>query len=146
MIAVDCIMSAWTQWSRCSVTCGLGSLFRQRDVLRDARTGGACGGAQFDSRACFLQACPGQEYCKHTHTLSPSLSFSLSLSCTALLYIHSFFLYLSHYLIHVHLYFSLLSLSVFSFSPFPYLSISQWMGRGLIGPPGPRVMCPVVGV
>uniref|UniRef100_A0A3P9P7Q8 Uncharacterized protein n=1 Tax=Poecilia reticulata TaxID=8081 RepID=A0A3P9P7Q8_POERE len=34
--AVDCIMSPWTAWSGCSVTCGLGSLFRQRDILRDA--------------------------------------------------------------------------------------------------------------
>uniref|UniRef100_A0A3P8Z7L8 SCO-spondin n=1 Tax=Esox lucius TaxID=8010 RepID=A0A3P8Z7L8_ESOLU len=55
---VDCIMSAWTGWSQCSVTCGLGSLFRQREVLKEALSGGTCGGAQFDSRACFPQACP----------------------------------------------------------------------------------------
>ncbi|KAM4544149.1 SCO-spondin [Fundulus diaphanus] len=55
---VDCIMSPWTAWSACSVTCGLGSLFRQRDILRDALPGGSCGGAQFDSRACFPRACP----------------------------------------------------------------------------------------
>uniref|UniRef100_A0A3B5KU81 Uncharacterized protein n=1 Tax=Xiphophorus couchianus TaxID=32473 RepID=A0A3B5KU81_9TELE len=42
--AVDCIMSPWTAWSGCSVTCGLGSLFRQRDILRDALPGGSCGG------------------------------------------------------------------------------------------------------
>lgn len=57
--AVDCVLSPWTSWSQCSVSCGLGSLFRQRSILRDARSGGSCGGAQFDSRACFLQACPG---------------------------------------------------------------------------------------
>ncbi|CAL8292204.1 unnamed protein product [Lota lota] len=55
---VDCITSPWTTWSRCSVSCGLGSLFRQRDVLREALPGGACDGAQFDSRACFPRACP----------------------------------------------------------------------------------------
>lgn len=60
--AVDCVMSAWTAWSQCSVSCGLGFLFRQRNILRDARPGGSCGGAQFDSRACFLQACPGDVY------------------------------------------------------------------------------------
>uniref|UniRef100_A0A8C8IE07 SCO-spondin n=1 Tax=Oncorhynchus tshawytscha TaxID=74940 RepID=A0A8C8IE07_ONCTS len=54
---VNCIMSAWTGWSQCSVTCGLGSLFRQREVLREALAGGTCGGAQFDSRACFPKAC-----------------------------------------------------------------------------------------
>lgn len=57
--AVDCIMSSWTAWSSCSVSCGLGSLFRQRDILREALPGGSCGGAQFDSRACFPRACPG---------------------------------------------------------------------------------------
>ncbi|XP_072234960.1 SCO-spondin [Leuresthes tenuis] len=55
---VDCIMSSWTAWSDCSMTCGLGSLFRQRDIIREALPGGSCGGAQFDSRACFPQACP----------------------------------------------------------------------------------------
>ncbi|KAM8881275.1 SCO-spondin isoform 1-T4 [Synchiropus picturatus] len=55
---VDCIMSPWTSWSACSVSCGLGSLFRQRDILREALPGGKCGGAQFDSRACFPRACP----------------------------------------------------------------------------------------
>ncbi|XP_037393266.1 SCO-spondin [Pygocentrus nattereri] len=55
---VDCVMSTWTAWSQCSASCGLGSLFRKREILRDARAGGSCGGAQFDSRACFLQACP----------------------------------------------------------------------------------------
>ncbi|KAF3703311.1 SCO-spondin Precursor [Channa argus] len=55
---VDCIMSSWTAWSACSVSCGLGSLFRQRDILREALPGGACGVTQFDSRACFPRACP----------------------------------------------------------------------------------------
>uniref|UniRef100_A0A8B9LLU8 SCO-spondin n=1 Tax=Astyanax mexicanus TaxID=7994 RepID=A0A8B9LLU8_ASTMX len=55
---VDCVLSAWTAWSPCSTSCGLGSLFRKREILRDARAGGSCGAAQFDSRACFLQACP----------------------------------------------------------------------------------------
>ncbi|KAA8580474.1 hypothetical protein FQN60_013432, partial [Etheostoma spectabile] len=51
-------MSQWTAWSACSVSCGLGSLFRQRDILREALPSGACGGAQFDSRSCFPKACP----------------------------------------------------------------------------------------
>lgn len=60
-------MSSWTAWSSCSVSCGLGSLFRQRDILREAVPGGSCGGAQFDSRACFPRACPGglNEYFKN---------------------------------------------------------------------------------
>ncbi|XP_077410354.1 SCO-spondin [Vanacampus margaritifer] len=55
---IDCIMSLWTSWSQCSVSCGLGSLFRQRDIAREALPGGSCSGAQFDSRACFPRPCP----------------------------------------------------------------------------------------
>ncbi|XP_015209797.2 SCO-spondin [Lepisosteus oculatus] len=54
---VDCVLSQWTQWSQCSVSCGLGSLFRQREVLREALPEGECGGTVFDSRACFTRAC-----------------------------------------------------------------------------------------
>lgn len=64
---VDCITSPWTAWSACSASCGLGSLFRQRDVLREALPGGACGGARFDSRSCFPRACPGPKSTHHMH-------------------------------------------------------------------------------
>ncbi|XP_037550324.1 SCO-spondin-like [Nematolebias whitei] len=59
---VDCILSPWTAWSACSMTCGLGSMFRQRDILRHALPGGFCNGAQFDSQACFPRACPVHGY------------------------------------------------------------------------------------
>ncbi|XP_069066851.1 SCO-spondin-like [Pleurodeles waltl] len=55
---VDCILSAWTSWSACSQSCGLGVIFRRRDVLRERLPGGQCEGAEFDSRTCFNQACP----------------------------------------------------------------------------------------
>ncbi|KAM4677962.1 LOW QUALITY PROTEIN: SCO-spondin-like [Discoglossus pictus] len=54
----DCILSPWTSWSECSRTCGLGVIFRRRDVLRERLPGGHCTGAQFDSKSCFVQACP----------------------------------------------------------------------------------------
>ncbi|TRY86459.1 hypothetical protein DNTS_025544, partial [Danionella cerebrum] len=41
----DCILSAWSPWSQCSASCGLGSVYRQRSILRDSRPGGSCGGA-----------------------------------------------------------------------------------------------------
>ncbi|XP_069502497.1 SCO-spondin-like [Ambystoma mexicanum] len=56
---VDCILSAWTTWSACSQSCGLGVIFRRRDVLRQRLPGGQCEGAEFDSRTCFIRACPG---------------------------------------------------------------------------------------
>nr|XP_014342845.1 PREDICTED: SCO-spondin [Latimeria chalumnae] len=55
---VDCILSPWTSWSDCSHTCGLGVIFRQREVLRHALPEGECDEANFDSRSCFIQACP----------------------------------------------------------------------------------------
>ncbi|XP_028290490.1 SCO-spondin [Gouania willdenowi] len=54
---LDCIMSPWTEWSACSASCGLGSLFRQREVVRAPLPGGVCDGPQFDTRACFTQVC-----------------------------------------------------------------------------------------
>ncbi|XP_056407686.1 SCO-spondin-like [Hyla sarda] len=55
---VDCILSPWTSWSDCSRSCGLGVMFRRRDVVRDRLPGGHCVGAQFDSKSCFMKACP----------------------------------------------------------------------------------------
>ncbi|XP_053120701.1 SCO-spondin-like [Hemicordylus capensis] len=55
---VDCILSPWTAWSECSRSCGLGVTFRRRDFLRHALPGGQCDRDEFDSRSCFLQACP----------------------------------------------------------------------------------------
>ncbi|XP_015268441.1 PREDICTED: SCO-spondin [Gekko japonicus] len=55
---VDCILSAWTSWSECSRSCGLGVTFRRRDLLRHALPGGQCDRDEFDSRSCFHRACP----------------------------------------------------------------------------------------
>ncbi|XP_050798803.1 SCO-spondin-like [Gopherus flavomarginatus] len=55
---VDCILSPWSGWSECSRSCGLGVTFRRRDLLRNALPGGQCERNEFDSRSCFLRACP----------------------------------------------------------------------------------------
>uniref|UniRef100_S4R6S8 SCO-spondin n=1 Tax=Petromyzon marinus TaxID=7757 RepID=S4R6S8_PETMA len=55
---LDCVVSPWTEWSQCSRSCGLGVMFRQRDVLREEQTGGSCNRTLMGSRACFMQACP----------------------------------------------------------------------------------------
>ncbi|XP_070582937.1 LOW QUALITY PROTEIN: SCO-spondin-like [Erythrolamprus reginae] len=55
---VDCILSPWSSWSECSRSCGLGVTFRRRDLLRNALLGGRCDRDEFDSRSCFLRACP----------------------------------------------------------------------------------------
>uniref|UniRef100_A0A8D2L3M7 SCO-spondin n=1 Tax=Varanus komodoensis TaxID=61221 RepID=A0A8D2L3M7_VARKO len=56
--AMDCILSPWSAWSACSRSCGLGVTFRRRDELRSALPGGRCERDEFDSRSCFLRACP----------------------------------------------------------------------------------------
>uniref|UniRef100_H9GNM8 SCO-spondin n=1 Tax=Anolis carolinensis TaxID=28377 RepID=H9GNM8_ANOCA len=55
---VDCLLSPWNSWSECSRSCGLGVTFRRRDLLRNALPGGQCDRDEFDSRSCFLRACP----------------------------------------------------------------------------------------
>ncbi|XP_075117575.1 SCO-spondin-like [Leptodactylus fuscus] len=55
---VDCILSPWTSWSDCSRSCALGVMFRRRDVIRERLPGGHCAGTQFDSKSCFVKACP----------------------------------------------------------------------------------------
>ncbi|KAM9163493.1 LOW QUALITY PROTEIN: SCO-spondin-like [Pangshura tecta] len=55
---MDCILSPWSGWSECSRSCGLGVTFRRRDLLRNALPGGQCERNEFDSRSCFLRACP----------------------------------------------------------------------------------------
>ncbi|XP_038666358.1 SCO-spondin [Scyliorhinus canicula] len=55
---VDCVVSDWTQWSQCGQSCGLGVLFRHRDILRPALPSGQCNQPRWDTRACFIQACP----------------------------------------------------------------------------------------
>ncbi|XP_053322587.1 SCO-spondin-like [Spea bombifrons] len=68
---VDCIVSPWTSWSECSRSCGLGVIFRRRDVLRDRLPGGHCAGAQFDSKSCFVTACPVNGAWSHWGEWSP---------------------------------------------------------------------------
>ncbi|CAB3254931.1 unnamed protein product [Arctia plantaginis] len=36
----DCLVSEWSDWSPCSVTCGFGDKYRQRTVLRQKKAGG----------------------------------------------------------------------------------------------------------
>ncbi|XP_068939311.1 SCO-spondin-like [Petaurus breviceps papuanus] len=55
---VDCMLAPWSGWSSCSRSCGLGVTFQRRALLRAPLPGGGCPQEDFQSRSCFLQACP----------------------------------------------------------------------------------------
>jgi hypothetical protein len=37
---IDCIVSEWNAWSKCSKSCGLGEMFRNRTIIKTPRKGG----------------------------------------------------------------------------------------------------------
>eukprot|EP01004_Peranema_trichophorum_P003198 NODE_21_length_5193_cov_112.595266_g17_i0.p1 GENE.NODE_21_length_5193_cov_112.595266_g17_i0~~NODE_21_length_5193_cov_112.595266_g17_i0.p1 ORF type:complete len:1676 (-),score=495.00 NODE_21_length_5193_cov_112.595266_g17_i0:119-5146(-) len=55
---VDCVVSAWSDWSKCDKTCGRGSQLRTRTISIPNRFGGlACPGLQ-ETQECNTQQCP----------------------------------------------------------------------------------------
>lgn len=54
---VDCVLSTWSAWTVCTVTCGGGSMERTRIIKTPAANGGACG-TLHDKRTCVTQPCP----------------------------------------------------------------------------------------
>lgn len=39
-LPVDCVLSDWTSWSPCSVSCGIGRSDKYRNIVRQAENGG----------------------------------------------------------------------------------------------------------
>jgi len=59
--SADCVLSDWQAWSTCSVSCAGGQRSRSRDVVSEARGGGACPlAALSETQACGAGACPDQ--------------------------------------------------------------------------------------
>lgn len=54
---VDCQMSAWSGWAKCSRKCGGGEQYRTRTVLRPATGSGAVCGVTAQSKLCNVGAC-----------------------------------------------------------------------------------------
>jgi len=54
---VDCELSTWSGWSKCSANCGSGVSQRLRDVERAMKYGGAPCGETSQTRSCSNQAC-----------------------------------------------------------------------------------------
>eukprot|EP00930_Biecheleria_cincta_P043010 TRINITY_DN29585_c0_g3_i1.p1 TRINITY_DN29585_c0_g3~~TRINITY_DN29585_c0_g3_i1.p1 ORF type:complete len:1650 (-),score=229.96 TRINITY_DN29585_c0_g3_i1:405-5297(-) len=61
---VDCVWSAWTSWSSCPATCGMGQVRRSRLVVQEQSHGGQpCDGFYQEFHNCSLRPCPKQD-CK----------------------------------------------------------------------------------
>lgn len=57
-LPVDCVLSNWTDWSSCSVTCGMGKAERFRNVLVESKNGGLpCPAKTVKRRRCFAPPC-----------------------------------------------------------------------------------------
>jgi len=63
---IDCSLTAWTEWSTCSQTCGGGVHMRNRKVDTEAQNGGqACIGSVQELKCCLVEACHKEvEPCK----------------------------------------------------------------------------------
>lgn len=59
LFSVDCVLSIWTSWSECSVSCGGGSQARYRSILTQPE----CNGKQCDQELVQHQQC--NENCIH---------------------------------------------------------------------------------
>ena len=58
---INCLWSGFGQWSRCSVSCGIGTQQRKRMVLQKAKNGGdECSGEAVETRPCTQPLCPGK--------------------------------------------------------------------------------------
>merc|ERR1712054_492444 len=55
---VNCAVSGWGVWTKCSKTCGSGTQFRTRKVTKAAKNGGTACPALKATQKCNTKACP----------------------------------------------------------------------------------------
>ena len=60
---VNCRKSSWSEWSKCSKSCGKGVQERTRTIVKAAQNGGkACSGPNKEKNPCNDRACPGKNF------------------------------------------------------------------------------------
>ena len=63
MFIVDCVLSEWSNWSSCPVTCGGDIISRDRQVTVEAAYGGEeCSTNLGETLSCGEDPCPGKTY------------------------------------------------------------------------------------
>lgn len=56
-LAMDCVMSAWSEWSECSKSCGKGHLIRTRMITLEPQFGGDPCPETIQRKACKIKKC-----------------------------------------------------------------------------------------
>ena len=78
-LLVDCVVSAWSAWSDCNVTCGGGSQSRNRTITTlSAFNGSACPSELAETLSCNTQACPTATQNETCTVSCPGQSFAFS--------------------------------------------------------------------
>ena len=62
---VNCVLSGWSDWSACNVTCGGGTQTRSRNIVKTSQYGGTCsitqnttGASEIENKQCNTTSCP----------------------------------------------------------------------------------------
>lgn len=62
---VNCQISSWSMWSKCTTTCGPGTQIRKRQIKsRLSHCGAGCIGNMSEVKTCYLEHCGNCERCK----------------------------------------------------------------------------------
>lgn len=69
-VAVDCVVSEWTGWGDCSVTCGAGLQYATREVIQEPLFNGADCPVLHKSQQCVQENCTGIYHNYDTFILS----------------------------------------------------------------------------
>ena len=62
--AVDCVLTEWSVWDVCSLSCGNGTTYRLRDIATHPQNGGEPCAPLIESQSCNELPCAVRKLCK----------------------------------------------------------------------------------